>query len=703
VPAAHQQDENPRLVTLTEVAELTGVKRPSVSNWRRRSADFPQPFRDDGQQPLFRAEELAEWLERRPIPGARTGPLTYGERFRNGLRTRTLTELRGLLPGDASLAAAMALCALRHVTGRPLTDADTVNALAREAERDQPQLADALSPDLQQLDADSAALITTIEEMCGYIGAAEAAERLIAEADRLGSTIRAHLTPPGVAEFVSQLVGDVSGRVIYDPAAGGGTLLLHVGQSGAPDRLLAADRDPVIMRLLRQRFACHDVGVEFAVQDSLRTPGWPGVDLVVTDPPFVGSDMTVAEKRRQAARQLFPWLGQAVGQLVPGGQAVVLAPAWLLTRTGDDDPVAGLRDSLVMQKILRAVIQLPRLSHPFRTGTELVVLVLTKPIPGEATSTVLVCCAERASQDGMKIADAVRQMLAGHDSLLPPDVAHEIPRADTSRQRSLLPAHVLSAVHASGGYAKRVATVVRRLDQVRPEGQVHVANVAELDVPRRLATIGEHISKGRLRIFSGFRVPPAAIGLHGEISVVGEPELTGRVSIGERRIQQQALASIQRVKLTLRGDLVLLPVSPLRIIVDDTGGSLVQSPAQILRILRGKPGKPDRGSTVSPWITPAVLAALLKAPRNEGRASGSRVLRDDLTAMELPDLPPHEVNRLEDMLEVLSALRHRAAERLAALDELREVLHSGVADGMLTVAGDRPASLDAGRGNGGTT
>jgi predicted DNA-binding transcriptional regulator AlpA len=703
VPAVHHQGDNPQLVTLTEVAELTGVRRPSVSNWRRRSADFPQPFRDDGQQPLFDAEKLTEWLDRRPIPGARAQPLTYGDRFRDGLRTRTLTGLRGLLPGDASFAAAMALCALRHVTGKSLTDADSVKFLAREAERDQPQLAGALTPDLEQLNADNAALITTIEEMCGTIGAAKAAERLVAEADRLGSGIRVHLTPPRVAEFVSELVGDVTDRVIYDPAAGGGTLLLQVGQGGAPARLLAADRDPAILRMLRQRFACHDTAVQCTVQDSLRAAGWPGVDLVIVDPPFAGSDMTIIDKRRQAARQLFPWLGQAVGQLVPGGQAVVLAPAWLLTRTGDEDPVARLRDSLVKQKILRAVIQLPRLSHPFRTGTELVVLVLTKSIPGEAASTVLVCCAERARQDGMKIADAVRQTLAGGGASLPSDVADEIPRAETNRQRSLLPAHVLSAGLASSGYAGQIAVALRRLDRMRAHEQTRFPDVAELDAPRRLTTIGEHMSEGRLRVFSGFRVPATEIGSGGEVCVIGEPELTGRATIGERRIHYGTLAEIRRVKQTLRSDLVILPVAPMRVLVDTVGGSLVQSPAQVLRIL---PKKGDGSYGDIPpnlWITPVILAALLTASRNKGRTSGSRVLRDDLGAMELPELSPHEVEQLDHALRELAALRQQAAERLAALDELSEALRSGVADGILAVANDRPVSPDAGRGQGGTT
>ena len=60
--------------------------------------------------------------------------------------------------------------------------------------------------------------------------------------------------------------------------------------------------------------------------------------------------------------------------------------------------------------------------------------------------------------------------------------------------------------------------------------------------------------------------------------MIGESELTGRAAIGKRRIHYDALAEIQRVKQTLRGDLVILPVAPLRVLVDT-----------IRRIPRAKP------------------------------------------------------------------------------------------------------------------
>src|SRR5207245_2945875 len=114
-------------------------------------------------------------------------------------------------------------------------------------------------------------------------------------------------------------------------------------------------------------------------------------------------------------------------------------------------------------------------------------------------------------------------------------------------------------------------------------------------------------------VFSGFRVPAAEIGSGGEVCVIGESELTGHAAIGERRIHYDTLAEIRRDKQTLRGDLVILPVAPMRVLVDTVGGSFVQSPAQVLRILPGKADRSYGHTPVGPWITPVILAALLTA------------------------------------------------------------------------------------------
>ena len=50
------------LMTMTDIAELADVRRPVVTTWRRRHADFPAPAGGDESQPLFDPHEVAAWL-----------------------------------------------------------------------------------------------------------------------------------------------------------------------------------------------------------------------------------------------------------------------------------------------------------------------------------------------------------------------------------------------------------------------------------------------------------------------------------------------------------------------------------------------------------------------------------------------------------------------------------------------------------------
>lgn len=50
------------LLSMSEIATLTQVKRPVVSTWRRRHADFPAPATENAGHPLFDGGQVAEWL-----------------------------------------------------------------------------------------------------------------------------------------------------------------------------------------------------------------------------------------------------------------------------------------------------------------------------------------------------------------------------------------------------------------------------------------------------------------------------------------------------------------------------------------------------------------------------------------------------------------------------------------------------------------
>jgi chromosome partitioning protein len=59
------------LVGINEIAEIAGVSRQAVANWRVRFPDFPKPLAELKAGPVFRATLIRAWLRRRKVPMAR--------------------------------------------------------------------------------------------------------------------------------------------------------------------------------------------------------------------------------------------------------------------------------------------------------------------------------------------------------------------------------------------------------------------------------------------------------------------------------------------------------------------------------------------------------------------------------------------------------------------------------------------------------
>ncbi|MBR9826679.1 MAG: hypothetical protein GYB36_12910 [Alphaproteobacteria bacterium] len=52
------------IVGINEIADMAGVTRQAVTNWRSRTADFPQPIADLASGPVFRRAQIRAWLLR---------------------------------------------------------------------------------------------------------------------------------------------------------------------------------------------------------------------------------------------------------------------------------------------------------------------------------------------------------------------------------------------------------------------------------------------------------------------------------------------------------------------------------------------------------------------------------------------------------------------------------------------------------------
>lgn len=93
------------LLGLSEVAELIGASRQTVSNWRQRRGDFPDPVADLKSGPIWTREDVVEWAEANGIevlgqpaedkPGARLGYTVALMNMKGGVGKSTLAANLG--------------------------------------------------------------------------------------------------------------------------------------------------------------------------------------------------------------------------------------------------------------------------------------------------------------------------------------------------------------------------------------------------------------------------------------------------------------------------------------------------------------------------------------------------------------------------------------------------------------------------------
>jgi 16S rRNA G966 N2-methylase RsmD len=651
------------VVTMTDIAELAKVRRPTVSNWRRRHVDFPKPAKNNGSTPLFDAEEIAHWLDRRPVDDERT----YGQVFRDSLRVRAMVRLGGAMGGDDILRLSVALVSLRAHTSTPLpATPEAIAALAGRVEREHPELAGLFTRDLTNTPAFVDHIARTVDELTSSVGPAAAIDEFVLSADRVDSALRSTMTPMAVAELIAALVGDVTGRTVCDPAAGVGSLLLRVLDGRSAGRVTAAESRSTWYRILRHRLLAHDVDAEIHQGDS--TTDWSDgqADLIVLDPPYISGEFT---DRKAAERDFGPldWAMFAARQLAPGGHAYVVVPTWTLTR----EPAA--RQRLVEANVLASVIQLPRRAHPFLTGTELAVLELTAL--GEASDGVVLCNADRLANEEWPAAAAelVRERTPER-----PEVCRQMRLS--IQDSSWLPAHRLTSGRTPVDHVTEAIAAVRLVRDQFP-GQV-TAGWPGVAQAREQAPLAPLIDIATVR--GGHRIlrediTAVDLGTSGS-AVVGPEELRRERAVRSRWIDNLALAKYESVQLTEPGDVIVLAEGGLSATVDRTGGQLVLAPAQVVRLRPEYPNRP------SPPMRPTLLAKLLTSPRNAGKESGSLVRRVDLRVLELPVLTAAEVLVLDDYFVDLERRQSELAVKMNALARLDSALSAGVADGVLAVA-----------------
>lgn len=675
-------------VNAAEISRLAGVARATVSNWRRRHADFPKSVGGSEARPEFDLVEVQQWLAER---GTDTG-------------TSAVQELRTLVRSQATPeAVARLLEELRRADGEWVVPPRRVPGFADEVVRG-----------LRRVVADEGARAAI--DVLGERGLEDAAATGV------------YVTPRWVAELMAALVDSPESgpvRAVLDPACGSGSLLLASARAGAgalygQDILnVQVQRTRLLLEVeaetgrrsgARQEIPVSaEPGMELNIRagDSLTADAFPDLraDAVLCNPPYGQRDWGASELAFDPrwdyglpprAESELAWVQHALAHLRPAGTAVLLLPPAVATRGSG----RKIRANLVRTGALRAVVGLPPgAAQPWHVGLQ--IWVLRRPQPGapvadsvlfvdttglasKATGSSVNTAGAVANSDGEEqvIADAVRRAWQAFDGPNPDDatesgVAVAVRLVDVlTEEVDLTPAAYVRSSLDSDTVSDEVEEAIRRFGTA--ETGLRVASddlggwAASPGKSWRFVTIADLANHGQLEWIRSEQPSGEPPEFENADRVLTALDIANG---GPASGTTASAATAQLVRIEL-GD-VLIPA----VRSDRTGGRSARvAGAADTGAIRGPhihTLRVDR-DRLDPWF----LAGFLTGAENVS-ATRTSTIRFDPSRLRIPVLGLAEQQRYGELFRQLFDLRTAARRATAAAEHVAELITTGLTAGAL--------------------
>lgn len=637
-------------LSMQAIADLTHVRRPMVSIWRRRTAGSAHPFPEPvpGTDLRFDAAEIAAWLQ---ATGLGKNPEAHLEAM---LHSTRLDELA------TAPDAASSLLLLHHVTGEPLGElaqATAPPALPPVLPR---QLLDPAS--VPALLANTG-LVDSIDALAEAAFAAPAVlERLLQHlATGEAAWARNALTPSGtdlLLGILAVLVDGQSARI--DPVGPGALLQTCAFAATRKDRRICSFGLPETEDDLAA-VACRVIAAH-AGPDAVDDAAFPAARRVALH-------VQVAET---APSEYFAQVEDLLLDLGPTDVAVVVGPAALLVDPVRDDRARAQRRDLLETPgghiaPLRYASRLPKGLSRGGDRRRLALWVFangTSPHAGQDWTVY----GEHADADlGTASRTAIAADVAAGVSGGADLTSHAFLRSTrmvTSRfvRRTELTAAPMPSPEPSGG--ESLAKIWELDDGLLESELTLTAQDATLcDASESWRTITQHFAK-ELR---GARIPAEIIGGPGagRVSVIGTDEVRDPARLDGRAVDRLTLeASVARSTLTAPGDVVFTAEGGAAAIVDREGGRVLEAPARILR--------PHRAAHAGRMLHASVAAHDIAS--QPGR---------DRSTWRLRTVPVDAAEALDRASRLTDQRRRDLRRQLTVLDELDHELFGSISAGTL--------------------
>lgn len=609
-------------LTMTDIATLARVKRPVVSMWRKRpivrgeSMPFPTPVTSvDGVERFSRAD-VVEWLDR-------TGRGNNADGHR--LDAPGLTVPAGLLIDDAVTLLCWCAATSEDLSSTSVSD-------RREFAHGVDPRDEFLAYEIDELEVDDNALHFIDDVVGASFGPADALDRLENSRLRRDHPVR-DLTPVAI-ELVRSCVRGASVHLGVDDVvlAHNGDPSLALATCVEGDRIHLSGTDALV-RSARRRALLRDILVD-GTQRGRR----------VTIASVVGLD---ADDALNAVENI-------VLSLEVGDVAVILGSASALT-----DHLKGPLQTLRAEAL--------------RVGNTVAALRLPRGMWREAARQNLgmwICCGGAKASD-IQVGDLNDGESIDLDDLAA-DVAAVVGDATTGRALRYVRSVALSPILASGAVVApgTRASVLRsddateHVERVQGAATLTSAPMPALDIvvapaPGRFSvqtrSLAELQGGKRLAIKAGRRIRAEHAVPDGTVAVLPEKSMYFDPIDAERLYPRSR---------TEPGDVIFVEHPRPQAWVDDAGGSLVASPAKIIRLRSTSP------------VGSHLLAAIITTMAPPGT---------EWKTWPVPVVAGPDAVHLEQMLIEIAEYQQQTEARLNASRDLTTALITGVAAGALVL------------------
>ncbi|MDN4478637.1 N-6 DNA methylase [Demequina sp. SYSU T00039] len=674
------------LVSPSDIAELTGYTRGAVSNWRRRSEDFPEAVAGTAANPLFRRADIMEWL-------SVTGKRIKKDRGENAVFAAMNTMRGSLEMSELTMLVVTVACArkLAAAQGREgfvgrwrdasakFSHNGTAHVVLGAAFRDLDPRCEVIDIDHRIIDLPAHRMDRVVDAFAS-IEVSDLADVIDAILERVarsqGKMGAEHgFVASRTASLLASLCAGSDGGTLYDPACGIGVTLLQAVDAGIkPSRVVGHDINDGTLRVARQRAFLRDVTIELSLGDVLEHDLSPELkaDVIVAEPPFGLSfraagalfDPRYVFGQPPKSSGDWAWVQHAVEHLDEGGRAYVILTAGALDRANE----RSIRMGLVGAGCVEAVVGLPGKMLP-HVSVPLALLVLRRPVATDVDTDVLFIDASEAAEPESAAARWLKG--PGHRDDVPHTtarIADVLARDARLEPRAWFPNVGPDARDVASSYADGWKQVVRAAEEL--DGLASIGPASLSSANPRVATVNDLVTQGILKVWGGGRAAE-------KYADMGYPQwlLERLVSAADVRDGTLSTAPVVdelddapgRPHLTDAGDLLVTTWNEVRAHVDTVGKHLPGSGVQRVKVK-------DPSA-----LDPEYLALALAGRWNEWLIGGSTIQRAKLGDLEVPLVPlaeqRHVVTSLrgfQDIAQLAARLLEGAASvRTAYFDALR--------------------------------